>query len=644
MASSHTRIRFERLAGIGLLITATTAANENAQAQAVGPTLIHSENVPIVPLAGAQPVGARAAALATPASVVGPLVLQPPTGDARGFGAAIATLNSGNYEYVVVGAPTAGRAFVYKKALTSASFTGPVELVGGGNGFGAAVAIRWGVIAVGAPGSSSVTIFSQPRDSNGYPQEDDPRGFQPDAGQPHPLLSDSGFGRSVTMTYETNGPLVVCGTGSCQMFYQVPLGAGTFGWNQIGPTPPGNAAYASEIGALAIHNWNGSIQIFDAATAQSYATTPQASFSPPSGGTFSGEVAGSYDHFLAGVNVPNVGTQFFTFTGSSGSGALLWTPTSASPILSLAPPMLGKTTATNTDTWIVSNTDASTFSGSGSVYTISLDRHGTYYNYSDDTWTFTPVATGTSTFGAGLGISSSFFIVGDPTVTQAVAYGNDQQLVRNTYLSQPTGAVQITFTTVAGSPPPVIQEDPSCANVAQNLFSGQPTSLGPCVHVITNAPLVGTARVCYPNPTHRVTATILRCSPALATTPPSCLPPDTFFNYNGGKCCSPLGNGTFGSDPICGDTDHFSDVAAGTLADTDGDLVPDVSDNCPTVFNPDQKDSDGDGLGDACDPTPFGSSVTSVPVPRWAGAFLGLSILMAGMALLEKRRLGGGRS
>ena len=36
--------------------------------------------------------------------------------------------------------------------------------------------------------------------------------------------------------------------------------------------------------------------------------------------------------------------------------------------------------------------------------------------------------------------------------------------------------------------------------------------------------------------------------------------------------------------------------------DTDGDGIDDSVDNCPLVPNPDQKDTDGDGLGDACDP------------------------------------------
>ncbi len=48
-------------------------------------------------------------------------------------------------------------------------------------------------------------------------------------------------------------------------------------------------------------------------------------------------------------------------------------------------------------------------------------------------------------------------------------------------------------------------------------------------------------------------------------------------------------------------------------ADTDGDGIPDATDDCPTVFNPirpmddgQQADWDGDGVGDACDPCPMG--------------------------------------
>ena len=39
--------------------------------------------------------------------------------------------------------------------------------------------------------------------------------------------------------------------------------------------------------------------------------------------------------------------------------------------------------------------------------------------------------------------------------------------------------------------------------------------------------------------------------------------------------------------------------------DSDGDTVPDASDNCPVVANPGQTDTDVDGLGDACDNCPL---------------------------------------
>ncbi len=43
--------------------------------------------------------------------------------------------------------------------------------------------------------------------------------------------------------------------------------------------------------------------------------------------------------------------------------------------------------------------------------------------------------------------------------------------------------------------------------------------------------------------------------------------------------------------------------------DMDGDGVPNAKDNCPLVKNPDQKDTDGDGKGDACDPDKDGDGV-----------------------------------
>src|SRR6185312_2168902 len=62
-------------------------------------------------------------------------------------------------------------------------------------------------------------------------------------------------------------------------------------------------------------------------------------------------------------------------------------------------------------------------------------------------------------------------------------------------------------------------------------------------------------------------------------------------------------------------------TAGPTAGDSDGDGIPDATDNCPTIFNPVrpmdngvQPDSDGDGIGDACDPCPLDPTNSCGPV------------------------------
>src|SRR5262249_12805002 len=69
--------------------------------------------------------------------------------------------------------------------------------------------------------------------------------------------------------------------------------------------------------------------------------------------------------------------------------------------------------------------------------------------------------------------------------------------------------------------------------------------------------------------------------------------------------------------PIPAVTHCEPDLVIHAVEDRDGDEIPDIFDNCPTVFNPDQRDSDDDGVGDACDAktstTLPGTTTTTLP-------------------------------
>jgi hypothetical protein len=66
----------------------------------------------------------------------------------------------------------------------------------------------------------------------------------------------------------------------------------------------------------------------------------------------------------------------------------------------------------------------------------------------------------------------------------------------------------------------------------------------------------------------------------------------------GNDTCDPLGGAIA---EVCDNADNDCDGDIDEGFDADGDNVADCIDNCPSVHNPDQSDSDSDGLGDACE-------------------------------------------
>lgn len=61
----------------------------------------------------------------------------------------------------------------------------------------------------------------------------------------------------------------------------------------------------------------------------------------------------------------------------------------------------------------------------------------------------------------------------------------------------------------------------------------------------------------------------------------------------------------------------LSTAGPALASDNDADLIPDEADNCPALANSDQKDTDADGFGNACDADDDGDDVpdTADPAP-----------------------------
>ena len=104
-----------------------------------------------------------------------------------------------------------------------------------------------------------------------------------------------------------------------------------------------------------------------------------------------------------------------------------------------------------------------------------------------------------------------------------------------------------------------------------------------------------TLRLHYDSKGRPSRASLLQCSgPAASCDAPSVVDPDGDGVPTGQDNCPLIAN------PDQKDTDGDGEGDA-CYADDDGDGIPDGADNCPGIANADQADADNDGIGDACD-------------------------------------------